>query len=125
MDKKEAKRDIASFSTNLKNLMNKPLDNPLATLDRDIQHFIYGRISLLIKHNDEEPVGSLNDVGSVVGAALCNVISAFCQNRIESDEIDKIFSSVRESILYGFDARIPRSTDQTEDEVSSSENLVE
>lgn len=107
MDKKEKKRDIASFATNLKDLMNTPLDVPLNTYDRDLQHFIYGRIALLIKHNEGEPIGSLSDVGALTGAALSSVISAFIQTGSDND-FDEIFSNVRENLIRGFDARIPK-----------------
>lgn len=121
MDKKELKRDVASFATNLKDLMNKPLDESLATLDRDIQHFIYGRIALLIKNNDSKPIGSLNDVGAVTGAALSSVISAFCQNHPDQEQLAELFSNVRESMIYGFNARTPVFKVTTEDAEETSE----
>lgn len=125
MDKKEAKRDIAHFSTNLKNLMNKPLDTPIATLDRDIQHFIYGRVALLIRHNNDQPVGSLNDVSCIVGAAFCNVIKEFCRNSVEDSELEKIYSSVRENLLFGFDTRIAQSFNPIVEDLESEAESIE
>lgn len=122
MDKKEKKRDIASFATNLKDLMNSPLDDPMQTFDRDVQHFIYGRIALLIKHNDGNAIGSLNDVGAMTGAALSSVLSAFTQNGTDNS-IEEVFSNVRESLIFGFNARIPNIDPETE--TSSEEELSE
>lgn len=127
MDKKEKKRDIASFSSNLKDLMNAPLDKPLSTFDRDIQHFIYGRIALLIKHNEGAAIGSLNDVGAVTGAALSSVLTAFIQNGSDNSSIEEIFSSVRESMILGFNARVPSLEVESEssDETSvATEDLI-
>lgn len=114
MDKKEKKRDISSFAHNLKELMNDPLDNPLATLDRDLQHFLYGRIAILIKHNEGQPIGSLPDVGTVVGAALGSVVAAFCHNRTDNEELSKLTESIKSCVDYGFDARLANDTETEE-----------
>ena len=66
MDKKEKKRDVAVFANMMKDLMQNPEGDNLVTLDRDLQHFLYGRLSLLVKHNDGQPVGSIADIGAVV-----------------------------------------------------------
>ena len=110
MDKKEMKRDVAVFANMLKELMNDPLPDPLTTLDRDLQHFLYGRISLLVKHNDDEPVGSIVDVGTVVGAALADVIREFTRTRVEGDELAQAFANVRENLVAGFDIKTPKVT---------------
>jgi hypothetical protein len=107
MDKKEMKRDVAVFANMLKELMNSPLEDPLTTLDRDLQHFIYGRVAVLVKHNENKAVGSLADVGTVAGAAIADVIKEFTRNRVESDKMSEAFATVRENILVGFDARTP------------------
>ena len=128
MDKKEKKRDISSFAHNLKELMNEPLENPLATLDRDLQHFLYGRIAILIKHNEGQPIGSLPDVGTVVGAALGSVVSAFCQNRAEADELDTLTKSIKSCIDYGFDTRIDNikeTSAKLEESKAQTEELTE
>lgn len=124
MDKKEKKRDVSSFTHNLKELMNEPLDNPLATLDRDLQHFLYGRIAILIKHNESQPIGSLPDVGTVVGAALGSVVSAFCQNRTEAEELNTLTKSIKSCVDYGFDSRIETIKESSE-ELTKTEELTE
>lgn len=107
MDKKEMKRDVATFAHMLKELMNDSLDNPLVTLDRDLQHFIYGRVAVLVKHNDNKAVGSLADIGTVIGAATADVIKEFTRNRVDDEKLQEAFATVRENILRGFDARTP------------------
>jgi hypothetical protein len=107
MSKKENKRDVAVFSNMLKDLMNEPLDSPLTTLDRDLQHFIYGRIAVLIKHNQGQPFGSLKDVGVVVGAALADVSKEFVRGKAEDDQVKEIFDKVLEGVVEGFKVRTP------------------
>lgn len=108
MDKKEKKRDIAVFANMLKDLMNEPLDDPLTTLDRDVQHFIYGRVATLVKHNEGQAVGSLADIGTVVGAALADVVKEFTKGRLDDEKLQVAFNNVRENFLRGFDIRSPK-----------------
>jgi hypothetical protein len=109
MDKKEKKRDVAVFANMMKDLMQNPEGDNLVTLDRDLQHFLYGRLSLLVKHNDGQPVGSIADIGAVVGAALADVTKEFVKGRnIEVDKIDEIFTRAGENMLLGFSARRPK-----------------
>lgn len=126
MDKKEAKRDVAMFVHNLKDLMNDPLDSPLATFDRDLQNFIYGRMAILYKHNADVQVPSLVDFSGAVGAAYGAVVIAFCENQISKEEFDNLNKSIREVIMNGYDYRInnhsPSST-STESSESSEESV--
>lgn len=108
MDKKERKRDIAVFSNMMKELMQKDDRDVFSTLDRDIQHFIYGRISLMVKHNEGKPIGSLGDVSAVVGAALADVIKEFVRGRVQPQELQELFVKARENLNRGFDARTPQ-----------------
>jgi hypothetical protein len=107
MEKKDRKRDVAVFSNMLKDLMNEPLDDVLTTLDRDIQHFIYGRVAVLVRHNEGKPIGSLADIGTIIGAASADVISEFTK-QLDEEKKEKAFSTVRENLLRGFDARTPK-----------------
>lgn len=112
MDKKEQKRDVASFVNLLKDLMNEPLDTDLSTLDRDLQHFIYGRIALLVKHNDNQPVGTVADLGAVVGAAFGSVLTEFIKGGVKNaDELQKVVFTARDNLVEGFQARIPNLND--------------
>ena len=125
MDKKEKKRDVAVFANMLKELMQSPEGDNLATLDRDLQHFLYGRIALLVKHNEGQPVGSIADIGAVVGAALADVTKEFVKGRnMEVEKIDELFTRAGENMLLGFGARRPKidvkveSVEETPAEVS-------
>lgn len=109
MDKKEKKRDVAVFANMMKELMQNPEGDNLATLDRDLQHFLYGRIALLVKHNEGQPVGSIADIGAVVGAALADVTKEFVKGRnMEVEKIDELFTRAGENMLLGFGARRPK-----------------
>lgn len=108
MDKKEMKRDVAVFANMLKELMNDPLDDPLTTLDRDLQHFIYGRIAVMVKHNDNKAIGSLADIGTVVGAALADVVKEFTKNKLDDEKLQIAFNNVKENFARGFDIRTPK-----------------
>jgi len=108
MDKKERKRDVAVFANMLKDLMNEPTDDALVTLDRDIQHFIYGRVAVLVKHNENKPVGSLADIGAVVGAALADVSKEFTKGKLDDEKLEQAFVVLRDNLLKGFDARTPK-----------------
>lgn len=114
MDKKDKKRDVAVFANMMKDLMNEPLDNVLTTLDRDIQHFIYGRISVLVKHNDGKPLGSLADMGAVVGAATADVIKEIVR-QLDGEKQVQALSTVRENLLKGFDIRSPKAEESVEE----------
>lgn len=117
MDRKEKKRDIATFAHHMKELMNKPLDNVLATLDRDIRHFVYGRIAVLVKHNDEKPIGSIADIGAVVGVAFGDVVSSIIGDASNETRIQMI-ETVRHNFLKGFDSRF-----NTVDSINNETNV--
>lgn len=120
MDKKDKKRDVAVFSNMLKDLMNEPLENPMTTLDRDLQHFMYGRVATLIKHNENQPIGSLNDIGAVAGAALADVCKEFVRGKVEDDKVSDIFDKIKDSMIQGFDLRTPMiKNDHEEEKVES------
>jgi hypothetical protein len=109
MDKKEMKRDIAVFANMLKNIMNDTsINDPLVTLDRDLQHFIYGRVATLVKHQDGQPIGSVADISAVVGAAFGDVLKEFIRGRAPDPvELDKLVQTARSNLLAGFEARAP------------------
>jgi hypothetical protein len=108
MDKKERKRDIATFSNMMKELMQKDESDVLSTLDRDIQHFVYGRLSLMVKHNEGKPIGSLADISAVVGAALADIVKEFVRGRsLETGKVDELFDRAEENLVKGFQARRP------------------
>lgn len=104
MDRKEKKRDIAVFVNMLKDIMNTPLDDVLQTLDRDIRYFIYGRIATLVKHNDSKPIGSIADIGAVVGVAFADVVNSIIGESSDSDR-SKLVETVRYNFLKGFESR--------------------
>lgn len=108
MDKKAQKRDIAAFSHMMKELMNTSLDDKLVTLDRDIQHFIYGRVATLVKHNDNKPIGSISDISCVVGAALADVLNEFTRNRSTPEKQLELFANAKAELMRGFEARSPK-----------------
>ena len=108
IDKKEIKRDVATFSHMLKELMNDPTPDVLVTLDRDIQHFIYGRTAVLVKHNNGQPIGSVADIAAVVGAAFADVLKEFTRGRVGEEELDKLVQTARANLLSGFEARVPK-----------------
>lgn len=128
MDKKEKKRDVAVFANMLKELMHTQEGDLLQTLDRDIQHFIYGRIALMVKHNQGQPIGSIGDIGAVVGASLADVTKEFVRGRnVETDKLDELFTRTGENMLMGYNSRRPAvnisvKTDQVAEE--SKEPIV-
>jgi hypothetical protein len=124
MDKKEKKRDVAVFANMLKDLMNDPMQDPLVTLDRDIQHFIYGRVATLVKHNEDKPVGSVADVAAVVGAAFGDVLKEFTRGRVSDDDLDKLVQTARANLLSGFEARAPIPEPKTQ-EATQPETVTE
>jgi len=108
MDKQEKKRDIAVFANMLKDLMNDSLDDNLVTLDRDLQHFLYGRIAVMVKHNDSQPIGSVADLGAVVGSAFATVLGEFISSRVKTaEDLQTLVMSARENMLQGFETRAP------------------
>lgn len=113
MDKKDMKRDVATFAHMLKELMNDPTPDVLVTLDRDIQHFIYGRTAVLVKHNEGKPIGTIADISAVVGAAFADVLKEFTKGRVSDEELDKVVQTARANLLSGFEARAPRPAPQT------------
>ncbi len=115
IDKKEIKRDVATFAHMLKELMNDPTPDVLVTLDRDIQHFIYGRTAVLVKHNEGKPIGSVADIAAVVGAAFADVLKEFTRGRVSEDELDKLVQTARANLISGFEARAPRPEVNTEE----------
>jgi hypothetical protein len=114
MDRKEKKRDVAHFANMLKELMNDPTPDVLVTLDRDIQHFIYGRTAVLVKHNEGKPIGSVADIAAVVGAAFAEVLNEFTKGRVDPVELDKLVQTARSNLVSGFEARAPRPQVNTE-----------
>ena len=123
MDKKEKKRDVAVFANMMKDLMNQPLESNMTTLDRDIQHFIYGRVALLVKHNDGQPIGSIADVSTVVGAALADVLAEFTRNRVDDAKLLELYAQSRENLLQGFDVRSPKPVAQEPAEAATEEKV--
>jgi hypothetical protein len=107
MDKQVKKRDVAVFSNMMKELMNKPLDDNLVTLDRDIQHFIYGRVATLVKHNESKPIGSVGDISAIVGAALADVLKEFLKGRADDAKVEELFANAQKELVRGFEARKP------------------
>jgi len=125
MDKKERKRDVAVFANMMKDLMNDPLPDDLNTLDRDIQHFIYGRVSVLVKHNDNKPIGSVGDIGAVVGAALGDVLTEFVRGRLDQQQMATVFGNARENLLRAFDAKTPKYESAAEEQPAPEEASAE
>jgi len=125
MDKKEMKRDVAVFANMLKDIMNDPTSDPLVTLDRDVQHFIYGRVATLVKHNEGKPIGSVADVAAVVGAAFGDVLREFTRGRVDNDELDKLVQTARANLLSGFEARAPIPEPVSTEQSTSAETVTE
>lgn len=108
MDKKEKKRDVATFANMLKELMQTQEGDLLQTLDRDLQHFLYGRIALLVKHNDGQPIGSIADISAVVGASLADITKEFVRGRnVEPEKLTELFDNAQANLGAGFQARRP------------------
>lgn len=121
IDKKEKKRDISVFCNMLKDMMAAPADNALLTLDRDVQNFIYGRIAVLVKHNNNEPIGTLGDVGAVIGAALADVGKEFVRDKVNDSNIQLAFANLKEGLVAGFEARTPKFEQAPETEISNQQ----
>ena len=108
MDKQEKKRDVAVFANMLKDLMNDSLDDNLVTLDRDLQHFLYGRVAVLVKHNDGQPIGSVGDLGAVVGSAFASILGEFISSRVKTpEELQTLVISAKENLIQSFEMRAP------------------
>ena len=114
MDRQEKKRDVAVFANMMKDLMNKPYDDVLVTLDRDVQHFIYGRVATLVKHNEGKPVGSIADISAIIGAAYADVLKEFVRGRASDEKLQELVAVARENLVRGFDARAPQPEVQPE-----------
>ncbi len=126
MDKKDMKRDVATFAHMLKELMNDPTPDVLVTLDRDIQHFIYGRTAVLVKHNEGKPIGTIADISAVVGAAFADVLKEFTKGRVGEDELDKIVQTARMNLISGFEARAPKPNPvETKPEETKTEEMAQ
>jgi hypothetical protein len=108
MDKQEKKRDVAVFANMLKELMNDSLDDNLVTLDRDLQHFLYGRVAVLVKHNEGQPIGSVGDLGAIVGGAFATILGEFISSRVQTAEaLQTLVVSAKENMVQGFEMRAP------------------
>ena len=109
MDKKEKKRDIAVFANILKDLMNDDIGgDPLVTLDRDLQHFIYGRVAVLVKHNEGQPIGSVADISAVVGSAFASILGEILGDKVkDAATLQTLVLTARENLVEGFQARAP------------------
>jgi hypothetical protein len=107
-DKKEMKRDVAVFANMLKEMMQDPMDDVLITLDRDLQHFIYGRVATMVKHNDGQPIGSVGDLGAIVGGAFASILAEFLKDRVNSSEdLQRLVLTAKENMIQGFESRAP------------------
>jgi hypothetical protein len=89
-------------------MMNEPESDLLVTLDRDLQHFIFGRIAVLVKHNDGQPIGSVGDLGAIVGGAFAAVLGEFLDGRVSNaEDLQKLVISARENMVEAFQNRAP------------------
>lgn len=122
--RQEKRKDVAVFADMMKNMMNDPLQDPMATLDRDIQHFLYGRIAVLVKHNNSQPIGSIADVGGVLGAALASVIGEFTRGRTDEEKA-RAYETAKENMNQGFDVRTPKQAAPVEEENPRDADLAE
>lgn len=126
MNKKEMKRDVATFAHMMKELMQTPEGDNLSTLDRDLQHFLYGRIALLVKHNEGKPIGSVADISAVVGASLADVTKEFVKGvNIEVEKVNEVFTKGGENLLTGYTARRPRFDVKVETSEQPAETTAE
>jgi hypothetical protein len=128
MDKQEKKRDVAVFANMLKDMMNEPESDLLVTLDRDLQHFIYGRIAVLVKHNDGQPIGSVGDLGAIVGGAFAAVLGEFLDGRVNNaQDLQTLVISAKENMVEAFQNRAPvlkaPQADQGGDQTATEEQV--
>lgn len=128
IDKQEKKRDVAVFANMLKEMMNEPESDNLVTLDRDLQHFLYGRVAVLVKHNDGQPIGSVADMGAVVGAAFASILGEFLKNRVDNaEDLQKLVITARDNMVEGFQTRAPvlqaPQADQGGDQTATEEKV--
>jgi predicted membrane chloride channel (bestrophin family) len=119
MDKKAKKKDVAVFANMLKELMNDPMDEVLVTLDRDIQHFVYGRVATLVKHNEGKPIGTVADISAVMGAAFGDVLKEFLREQNDPEKLDQLIQTARANLLQGFEARAPKIVKDAEEAMST------
>ena len=123
-DKKERKRDIAGFATGLKDLMNAPLANSIGTFIRDGTYFLYGRLGILIKHNDNNPIGSIADIGFAIGVITYNLVDTFTRGLTPDQRRDTI-AAIKEHFIVGLDfnnADLEESMDEPMVETESDES---
>lgn len=102
MDRKERKRDISTFVSLMKDIMNKPANSPLEALERDLQHFLYGRVSVLVKHNEGKPIGTLGDISSIMGSSTAEIIRAFCGDKIEPAKVEEFLQGSLANMIEGY-----------------------
>lgn len=100
IDKKEKKRDIASFCAGLKQLMNIPTSNNVGTLIRDGTFFLYGRILSLIKHNDNKAICSIGDLGFAIGVVTSNLLDELVKD-LTPEQKSAIMESVQQNFIDG------------------------
>lgn len=105
INRKEKKKEIAQFATMMKDLMGKDDLGVLETLDRDLQNFMYSRIGLLVRHNDGQPIGSLGDIGAVVGSALFAVVSEFTKTVEDSEELASMHQLTQQGFMSAYEHR--------------------
>jgi hypothetical protein len=118
-DKKEMKRDVAVFANMLKEIMNESESDQLITLDRDLQHFIYGRVAVLVKHNDGQPIGTVGDLGAIVGGAFATILGEFLKDRVNDPmAMQQLVLTARENMLQGFESRAPAVIPKAETEAT-------
>lgn len=105
INRKEKKKEIAQFATMMKDLMNQDDLGVLETLDRDLQNFLYSRISLLVRHNDGKPIGSLGDIGAVVGSSLFAVVSEFTKSVEDAEELSNMLLLTQQGFTSAYEHR--------------------
>lgn len=103
--RKEKKKEVAQLATMMKDLMNSDDLGILESLDRELQNFLYGRISLLVRHNEGQPIGSLGDIGAVVGSALFAVISEFTKSVTDPEELANMHNLSKQGFITAYEHR--------------------
>lgn len=105
ISRKEKKKEIAQFAAMMKDLMGKDDLGVLETLDRDLQNFLYSRIGLLVRHNNGQPVGSLGDIGAVVGSALFAVVTEFTKAVDNQKELADMLLLTQQGFISAYEHR--------------------
>lgn len=105
ISRKEKKKEIAQFAAMMKDLMGKDDLDVLETLDRDLQNFLYSRIGLLVRHNNGQPVGSLGDIGAVVGSALFAVVTEFTKAVDDQKELADMLLLTQQGFISAYEHR--------------------